>query len=77
MHDYTEWQLAGSPVGGMMTMPAEVPAEAPAYWLATPAPPTATPPSSGPGKAGPRLGLTDIPPGRFAVLVDPWVPPSR
>lgn len=30
---YTEWQLDGEPVAGMMPMPDGVPAEVPPYWL--------------------------------------------
>ena len=70
---YTEWQLGGSGIAGMMAMPAEVPAEVPSYWLtyfgaadcdATVARATA---------AGATVVVppTDIPPGRFSVLVDP------
>lgn len=30
---YTEWQLGGESIGGMMEMPPMVPAEVPPYWL--------------------------------------------
>jgi uncharacterized protein len=30
---YNEWQHAGRSIGGLMTMPDEVPAEVPAFWL--------------------------------------------
>ena len=72
-HDYTEWQLDGSGIAGMMAMPDEVPAEVPSYWLtyfgtadcdATVARATAS-------GAGVIVPATDIPPGRFAILVDP------
>ncbi len=71
--DYFEWQLDGKPVGGMMPMPEMVPAEVPSYWLTyfavedtDAAVATVT---AGGGRA--VVPPTDIPPGRFAVLMDP------
>ena len=71
--DYTEWTLGDGPIGGMMSMPADVPPEVPPYWLAyfgvadcDAAVATAT----GEG-ATLHVGPMDIPAGRFAVLADP------
>jgi len=70
---YTEWQLDGAVVGGMMAMPDEVPDEVPSYWLtyfgtddcdATVERATAA-------GATVLVPATDIPPGRFAILADP------
>jgi hypothetical protein len=71
--DYTEWRLGGRPVGGMMAMPPEVPAEVPAYWLTY----FATDDCDATVDAATGLGATVlmaptvIPAGRFAVLADP------
>ena len=60
-------------IGGMMTMPAEVPAEVPSYWLAY----FGTADCDATVAAATGLGATlvagpmDIPAGRFAVLGDP------
>jgi len=70
---YTEWKNGENVVGGMMDMPAGVPAAVPAHWLvyfavedcdATLATATAN-------GATVMVPATDIPPGRFAVLADP------
>jgi predicted enzyme related to lactoylglutathione lyase len=70
---YTMWRLDGQEIGGMMAMPAEVPAEVPSYWLAyfgtddcdaTVAAATAD-------GASLLAGPMDIPNGRFAVMADP------
>ncbi len=72
-NDYTEWQLDGSGIAGMMAMPAEVPAEVPSYWLVyfgtTDCDATVAKASA----AGATVVVppTDIPPGRFSVLFDP------
>jgi predicted enzyme related to lactoylglutathione lyase len=71
--EYTTWKLGGGEIGGMMAMPAEVPAEVPSYWLAyfgtedTDATVAAATASGATLIAGPM----DIPAGRFAVIADP------
>ncbi len=71
--EYTMWKLDGGDIGGMMAMPAEVPAEVPSYWLAyfgtedTDATVAAATASGATLMAGPM----DIPAGRFAVMADP------
>jgi predicted enzyme related to lactoylglutathione lyase len=71
--EYTMWKLAGEDVGGMMTTPAEVPAEVPAHWLAyfgTADCDATVAEATGLG-ATLLAGPIDIPAGRFAVLADP------
>jgi uncharacterized protein len=70
---YTEWKLNGTTIAGMMDMPAEVPAEVPAYWLAYFGTDDcdATVARAVAGGATVVVPPTDIPPGRFAVMVDP------
>lgn len=72
-HDYTEWQLGGATIGGMMTMPDEVPAEVPSYWLAYfgTADCDATVARATAAGATVVVPPTDIPPGRFSVMADP------
>jgi len=70
---YTEWKLGGKTVGGMMTMPEQVPAEVPSHWLAYFAiadcdATVATATSLGATVMAPPM---DIPAGRFSVLLDP------
>ena len=70
---YTEWQLDGSTIGGMMAMPDEMPAEVPSYWLAyfgTDDTDATVDRAAGAG-ATVILPATDIPPGRFSILSDP------
>lgn len=70
---YTMWKLGGEDVGGMMTMPAEVPAEVPAHWLTyfgTADCDASVAAATGSG-ATLFAGPIDIPAGRFAVLADP------
>lgn len=70
---YTEWKRGNDSVGGMMEMPAEVPPQIPAYWLAYFAVDDC---DASVAKAGALGGTTlagpmDVEPGRFAVLSDP------
>ena len=71
--EYTMWKLDGEDVGGMMTMPEEVPAEVPAHWLAY----FGTADCDATVATATGLGATlfagpiDVPAGRFAVLADP------
>jgi predicted enzyme related to lactoylglutathione lyase len=71
--EYTEWTVDGRTVGGMLPMPAQVPAAVPSHWLVyfavgdcDQAVTTAT--ALGASVLQPPF---DIPPGRMAVLVDP------
>jgi predicted enzyme related to lactoylglutathione lyase len=70
---YTEWKLDGAPIGGMMEMPSEIPAEVPSNWLAYfgTRDCDATVAQAVAGGATVTVPPTDIPPGRFSVLVDP------
>jgi predicted enzyme related to lactoylglutathione lyase len=71
--EYTEWQLGGETIGGMMEMAAHMPAEMPAFWLAY----FAVEDCDATLASATGLGATvmappmDIPAGRFAVLLDP------
>ena len=71
--NYTEWQNVGKGVGGMMDMPAMVPAEVPAHWLVYfGVDDTDASVSKAAGLGATTLvPPTDIPPGRFSVLMDP------
>ena len=71
---YTEFSLAGRGIGGMMPMPAMVPAQVPAYWMpyfqvrdvnATVAKAT----ESGASTVVPATDMANV--GRFAVITDP------
>ena len=70
---YTEWKLGDKSVAGMITMPDMVPAEVPAHWLVY----FGTENTDATVARATELGAmtllppTDIPPGRFAVLMDP------
>lgn len=71
--EYTEWKLGGRTVAGMMAMPAMVPAEVPAHWLvyfATDDCDATVEKANGRGATA-LVPPTDIPPGRFAVMLDP------
>jgi len=71
--DYTTVMLGDGMIGGMMTTPAEVPPEVPAYWLAyfgTEDTDASMEKATGLG-ATVMAGPIDIPAGRFAVLSDP------
>ena len=70
---YTEWRMGEKPVAGMMTMPEMVPAEVPAHWLVYFGTDDADATVARAGELGATTLVppTDIPPGRFAVLMDP------
>ncbi len=70
---YTTWMLDGGPIGGMLSMPAEVPAQVPPHWLAYfgTADCDATVAQANGLGATLVAGPMDIPAGRFAVLADP------
>jgi predicted enzyme related to lactoylglutathione lyase len=71
--EYTEWKLGGKTIGGMLSMPAQIPSEVPPFWLAY----FGTADCDATVTAATGLGATvlappmDIPAGRFAVLSDP------
>jgi uncharacterized protein len=70
---YTEWKLGDKSVGGMMSMPAEVPAQVPPHWLpyfAVDDCDVSTDKASSLG-ASTFVPPMDIEPGRFSVLADP------
>lgn len=70
---YTEWKLGDQSIAGMMSMPDMVPAEVPAHWLvyfATDDTDATVAKATGLGAAA-LVPPTDIPPGRFSVLMDP------
>ena len=71
--DYTEWQLDGAGIAGMMAMPAEVPVEVPSDWLAYFGADDcdASVGKAVDGGATVIVPATDIPPGRFSILADP------
>jgi predicted enzyme related to lactoylglutathione lyase len=70
---YTEWQLDGRTIGGMMPMPPEIPAEAPSHWLTY----FAVADTNATVEQAQKLGATvmvppfDIPMGRISVFADP------
>ncbi len=69
---YTEWQLAGRSVGGMMQKTPDMPAEMPPSWgvYFAVADTDATVAKAQELGATLFMGPTDIEPGRFAVLAD-------
>jgi predicted enzyme related to lactoylglutathione lyase len=70
---YTEWQLDGQAVGGMLETPPMVPAEVPAHWLVYFAVSDTDACVATAQSLGGTLvfGPMDIPVGRFATLLDP------
>jgi predicted enzyme related to lactoylglutathione lyase len=70
---YTEWQLGGTSIGGMMEMPPMVPAQVPPHWLVyfsvddTDATIARLEELGGKVMVGPM----DVEPGRLAVVTDP------
>jgi len=70
---YTEFQLGGRAIAGMMPMPEMVPSQVPAHWLVY----FGVDDTDASASRAIELGATtlvaptDIPPGRFAVLADP------
>jgi uncharacterized protein len=71
--EYTTWQLDGKPVGGMLAMGEQFPAQVPAHWLAYFAVEDADATVERIRAAGGDVmyGPVDIPAGRFAVAGDP------
>lgn len=70
---YTEWQVGGGSVGGMLPKPAEMPAEVPPHWAVYFAVDDADRAVERIGELGGSvmMGPMDIQPGRFAVAADP------
>jgi predicted enzyme related to lactoylglutathione lyase len=73
MEGYTEWQVGGESVGGMMQTPDMVPAEVPAHWLVYFAVADTDAAAAKVTELGGTVIVppTDIPPGRFATMTDP------
>jgi predicted enzyme related to lactoylglutathione lyase len=71
--EYTTWRLGANPVGGMVALAEQVPAQVPAHWLAYFAVEDCDATVEKAKAAGANLmfGPMDIPAGRFAVLADP------
>lgn len=70
---YTEWQLGGRSIAGMMAMPDMVPAAVPSYWLTYFAVADCKGTVEKAQQAGGQVVVQpmDIPQGTFAVLTDP------
>lgn len=70
---YTEWQLGGHAIAGMMPMDDSWPAHVPAHWMVYFAVPDTDAAAARAEQLGGTVPVppTDIPPGRFAVLNDP------
>jgi predicted enzyme related to lactoylglutathione lyase len=70
---YTEWQIGGRSIGGMMQKPPQMPAEVPSYWgvyftVTNTDDAVARVQSLGGAVMSPPM---DIEPGRFSVVADP------
>ena len=71
---YTEWLDDGAPIGGMIDMRGRVPDEVPPHWMtyfAVDGTDAAVERVASAG-GGVMVPATDIPPGRFAVVADPF-----
>lgn len=70
---YTEWQLNGRTIGGMMPRPPTIPAKVPPFWGVYFAVPDTDAAVAQITDLGGNLVMppTDIPQGRFAVAADP------
>jgi predicted enzyme related to lactoylglutathione lyase len=70
---YTEWQVGGKSIGGMMLKREDMPADMPPSWGVYFAVADADATVARAEELGATLfmGPTDIEPGRFAVLSDP------
>jgi predicted enzyme related to lactoylglutathione lyase len=70
---YTEFKLGDQPVGGMMSMPDQVPAEVPSHWLVYFGVDDPDAAAAKVEKLGGvvRMPAMDFPGGRFAVVADP------
>jgi hypothetical protein len=70
---YTLFEVAGTPVGGMMTMNEMWPAEVPAHWMSYVAVDDIDAYAASVPECGGSLcvPVTEIPPGKFCVVTDP------
>ena len=70
---YTEFQVGGQSIAGMMDMPPGVPAEVPTFWMMYFAVDDADATVAKAQQLGAQVLMPamDIPVGRFAVLADP------
>jgi uncharacterized protein len=70
---YTEVKVGGKTIAGMMAKPADLPAEVPSYWGVYFAVADADASAAQAESLGATIHVppTDIPPGRFSLLVDP------
>jgi hypothetical protein len=70
---YTEWQLGGHSVGGMMQMPPMVPAQVPPHWLVYFSVADTDAAIAKVNELGGKVmvGPMDVEPGRLAVVSDP------
>lgn len=69
---YAEWKLDGESIGGLMSMPPDVPAEVPPYWLVYFAVDDADATAAKATELGGQTMVAmDTPAGRIAVLADP------
>lgn len=71
--EYTEWQVSGRSVGGMMEKPPTMPAEIPPHWGVYFAVADADAAAERVQELGGQVHVppTDIEPGRFAAVADP------
>lgn len=71
--EYTEWQVSGRSVGGMMQKPPMMPAEVPPHWAVYFAVADADAAAARVEQLGGTVVMPpmDIEPGRFAVVTDP------
>ena len=71
---YTEWKLDGRSIGGMMPKPPLMPAEVASHWAVYFIVDDADASSAKVTELGGSVIMppTDIEPGRFAVVADPW-----
>jgi predicted enzyme related to lactoylglutathione lyase len=72
--EYTEWQVNGRSVGGMMLKPPMLPAEVPSFWAAYFAVADADAAVTRVAELGGSVLMApmDIEPGRFATVADPF-----
>ena len=71
--EYTEWELGGETFGGMKRMNEDFPSELPAHWTMYVAVEDCDAAAARVTELGGSVGVqpTTIPPGRFAVVLDP------
>ena len=74
MGEYTEWQVNGRSVGGMMQKPPMMPAEVPPFWAVYFAVADTDAAVARVAELGGSVMMPpmDIEPGRFAAVADPF-----